>query len=181
MGHTPIAAINAACHCSLAVYILLLVALLLLTGWRAWLRRDKTIHGALLAIRFGLAWAATVLGVGVALWLRSDRAGSGPPGRPQLVARADSICAAAVTRLENLAEHPPGPANTLSGSFDQAVRELRTLTPPADMARDWRRFVAGFAASAHYFDASEVDAPSRRAIAKGAAAGVRLGVDCQLL
>jgi hypothetical protein len=173
----PIAAINSACHCSLFAFILIGVGLVILTGIRAWLRRDRTIHGARLALRFGVAWSAAVVAIGVTLWVHGR--GSGPLHRPQLARQADSICNDDVSaRLAGLESADPAsdPIPVIDRADNQALDNLRQLTPTSDIARDWRRFVNGFAANVrspeHGAD------PGRATEAKGRRAATRLGIDC---
>lgn len=68
--------------------------------------------------------------------------------RSQLIARADAICRRLNTKI---AAHKPanlGLAEIARGAprnaaFEKtALEELRKLTPPASMARDWRRMIA---------------------------------------
>jgi hypothetical protein len=175
----PIAAINSACHCSLFTFILLGVALVILSGIRAWLRRDRTLHGARLALRFGLAWAAAVVAVGVTLWVHGR--GSGPLHRAQLARQAGAICNdAASARIADLESADPAsdPILVIDRADNQALDKLRQLSPTDDIARDWRRFVNGFAANVrspeHGAD------PGRETEAKGRRAATRLGIDCTI-
>jgi hypothetical protein len=98
------------------------------------------------------------------------------PGQPltksALIARADKICARVITRLNSLR------INTLqdaaltapqTATIEQAASEdLSKLTPPASMASDWKRIVAGVHALAQvtaklgeYAKANQAEAAGR--------------------
>lgn len=182
----------ALCRCTDAEWILLIATLLLLLAFRTWRRRDRSVHGLKLAARLAAAYLASLAAAGAGIWLHNRGGSAGPLERPALAAQASSICTAAdaktVAYLANaeLDYLPPDLGSTLAKFARQESHDLRSLTPAADVATDWRAVVADVVAQADWMAAvqtgnTDAPEPRRRTVRRGRAAARRLGVHCRLI
>ena len=189
-GATSSQAILALCRCTPIEWILLIAALALLIGLRIWRRRDRTVHGLPLAVQLAAAYVASVVFIGVGIWLHErDSSGahesgtSAPLEQQALAARANSICAAEQAGILREAKAPTNhPIADVLQLFRQEARDIGRLRPAPDVARDWHALVADIAAEANSMAGnSDAQPPSRRIRRRGGAAAHRLGVHCDLL